>query len=127
MKSKNKRFFKFVNRNDLADRIKLNPKVLKKPIKGDEAVLSKEEIDKLIDCNIDLQEKAIVETFIVSGARSQEIRKLKVGDVTIDTDMIYLYIDSAKNGDKRKIPIIAYKDNPVARYPKHLISWYNNH
>jgi integrase len=128
MKSKNRRFFRFVNRNDLADKIKLKPKVLRKSIRGDEAVLTPDEINNLIECNKDHQDRAIVETYIITGGRSIELRHLRLCDIEIGDPIIWIKLPPFKGAENfRRVPVVAIKDNPICRYPKYLIDWINNH
>ncbi|GAG85442.1 unnamed protein product, partial [marine sediment metagenome] len=104
-----------------------NGKVLSKPTKGEESVLEPEEIEKLIEAHHDLSRKALIETFIVTGARREEVRSLNLGDITIDGNLVWVNIRKPKgtspNIHPRNIPIAPATDNPVARYPEHLVAW----
>ena len=57
-----------------------NKKALE-PKKTDADVLDPEEIGKLINAHSKAAHKSLIETFIVTGARCNEIRNLNVGDV----------------------------------------------
>jgi len=41
----------------------------------------KKEIEKIINAHASVNYKAIIETFIITGARCNEIRNLNIGDV----------------------------------------------
>lgn len=111
----------------IADMIISNGKVLTKPTKGEEAVITPAEIDKLIEAHHDLSRKALVETFVVTGARKEEIRNLNLGDVKLDGNLVWVNIRKPKgtspNIQPRNIPIAPATGNPVARYPEHLVAW----
>jgi len=49
--------------------------------KTDADVLSPDEIEKLINAHANVNYKAIIETYIVTGAHCNEIRNLNLGDV----------------------------------------------
>jgi len=122
-----KAFYRFHKMPEIADMIISNGKVLTKPTKGEEAVITSAEIDKLIEAHHDLSRKALVETFIVTGARKEEIRMLNLGDVKLDGNLVWVNIRKPKgtspNIHPRNIPIAPATGNPVARYPEHLVAW----
>jgi ribosomal protein L37E len=66
--------------------------------------------------------KAIIETFIVTGARCNEIRNLNIGDVKEEDGIMWFNFRVSKT-KMRKVPVYPNADNPVARYPKYLIAW----
>lgn len=117
-----KKFLRYHGRDDLAGFIQTNAKILSKPTKGDEAKLSPEEIDHLIECHPDLHVKALIETFIVTGGRKEEIRNLDLGDIIIDENLIWINIRESKT-KVRKIPVAPIEGNPVARFPKYLVAY----
>ena len=127
MKPVIKAFYRFHKMPEITDMIISNGKVLTKPTKGEEAVISPDEIDKLVEAHHDLSRKALVETFVVTGARKEEIRNLNLGDVKLDGNLVWVNIRKPKgtspNIHPRNIPIAPATDNPVARYPEHLVAW----
>lgn len=122
IKQVSKNFFKFHNLAELADGIITNGGVLAKPIKDDTSVLTAEEINTLIETPIEPDRKALIETFIVTGARKDEIRNLNLGDVSIEPDLIWVNIRESKT-KVRKVPIAPDPSNPVARNPEYLKIW----
>lgn len=111
----------------VADMIISNPKILARPTKDKESVLTPDEIERVIECHHDLGRKAFMETFITTGARKDEIRMLNLGDVTFDGNLVWVNIRKPKttspNIKPRNIPIAPSPDNPVARFPTHLVAW----
>ena len=92
------------------------------PKKTDADVLAPEEIEKLINAHANVNYKAIIETFIVTGARCNEIRNLNIGDVKEEDGIVWFNFRVSKT-KMRKVPVFPNADNPVARYPKYLIAW----
>ncbi len=125
-KSKFRQFLKYYGLNELANKIQFNPKVLREQKKGLESVLTKEEIKTYIETPLYIRDKALCETYIVSGARLNEIRNLNVRDVEIEEATIWINIRVSKT-KIRRIPIVAIEDNPVAIYPKNLINFIQSH
>ncbi|MCK5031363.1 MAG: tyrosine-type recombinase/integrase, partial [Thermoplasmatales archaeon] len=124
MKPVLKAFYIFHKKKNIAKLIRSNANVLAKPTKGEESVLTPEEINRLIECHHDLARKAFIETFVVTGARKEEVRMLNLGDVKIDGNLVWVNIrkpkgDANPNVLPRNIPIAPATDNPVARYPEH--------
>lgn len=66
-------------------------------------LLTELEIDKLIKASSDLKEKSLIAVLSSSGARTEEILKLRWNDVDFDSNSIYLY--SSKTGKRRLVPI----------------------
>ena len=128
MKPAIKAFYRYHGMPEIAGMIISNGKILSKPTKGEESVITPEEIEKLIEAHHDLSRKALVETFVVTGARKEEIRNLNLGDVKVDGNLVWVNIQKPKglsnpNIKPRNIPIAPASDNPVARYPEHLVAW----
>jgi len=116
------RFFKQFGMDKLANDIPRNYKILLEQTKGEESVLTPEEIDKIIESPHLLMDRALHETYIVTGARKSEIVNLNIGDIKVDPDVVYVNIRESKT-KIRKVPIVPNDENPVARYPKYLIQW----
>lgn len=127
LKSKLRNFFKWFYHCDkktlpeVVSHLESNKKALE-PKKTDADVLAPDEIEKLINAHANLNYKAIIETFIVTGARSNEIRNLNIGDVKEDDGIVWFNFRVSKT-KMRKVPVYPNADNPVARYPKYLIAW----
>lgn len=115
-------FFKHHNMISLGESIPRNPRALSQITKGDECVLSGEEIEKIINAPNKLMYRALLETFVITGARRNEILSLDIGDVKVDPDVVWINIRESKT-KIRKIPVIPNSDNPVARFPTYLIQW----
>jgi len=117
--------FKKNNRKDIYENIPSNFKVLREPSKGDEAVLSKEEINKLIKApKNNIMHKALIETHIITGARREAISILRPCDITIDNISVKINIRKPNPNSKvlnRTITCIPYEENPCAINPKNLI------
>jgi len=126
IKTKFKIFLQWKKLNKLADSIKINYVEFKKPTKSHEDVLTSEEIQKLINTPIDLRDKALIELYIASGGRRQEISNLKIGDIEIGDVTIWLHINHSKTGH-RKIPLVADPNIKSAIYPKNFITFYQSH
>ena len=122
MKFSIREFFIHYDMKDLADAIPKNPKALGKQTKGDESVLTKEDIENIIEAPRQLMDRTLVEIFVITGARRNEILSLNIGDVKVLPDTIWIDIRQSKT-KRRKIPAIPNTENPVARYPKFLIQW----
>ena len=127
LKSKLRNFFKWFYHCDkktlpeVVSHLESNKKALQ-PKKTDADVLSPEEIEKLINAHANVNYKAIIETFIVTGARCNEIRNLNIGDVKEEDGIVWFNFRVSKT-KMRKVPVYPYADNPTARYPKYLIVW----
>ncbi len=124
------KFLEYNNRIELSKYVRtlFNFDVLKKPTKTDDDVLSKEEINKLIDSAKTLRDKAIVELFLTSGGRRKEINLLKVKDINITKSIIWVTINHPKGERKpRRIPIVANKDIATSIYPSNFVNYYNTH
>jgi len=121
--------FKKYNRKDIYENIPSNFKVLREPSKGDEAVLSKEEINKLIKApKNNLMHKALIEIFIITGARREAISILRPCDIIIDNISLKVKIRKPNPNSKvlkRTITCIPYEENPCAINPKNLIQLIN--
>jgi len=116
------RFFKQFKMDELANDIPRNNKILGEQTKGEESVLTPDEIDKVIESPRQLMDRALNETYIVTGARKNEIVNLNVGDIKVEPDVVFVNIRTSKT-NVRKIPIVPNEENPTARYPKYLIQW----
>ena len=116
-------FFKYHNKTDISNSIQSNYKVLRELTKGEEAKLEPAEINKLINTPRELEHKALIETFIITGARLSEIQNLKINDVKLNNTTIWFYVNG-KTG-KREIPVIPNSENPVAINPKNFKALYN--
>ena len=79
-----------------------------------------EEIEKLITAHANVNYKAIIEAFIVTGARCNEIRNLNIGNIKEEDGIIWFNFRVSKT-KMRKVPVYPNADNPVTRYPKYLI------
>ncbi len=124
------KFLEYNNRTVLSKYVRtlFNFDVLKKPTKTDDDVLSKEEINKLIDSAKSLRDKAIVEIFLTTGGRRKEINLLKVKDIEPTESIIWVTINYPKGERKpRRIPIVANKDIVSSMYPENLVNYYNTH
>jgi len=128
----NKKFLKYIGKKRIADKIETNPSILREPVYSDEHVLTEQEIEALIDNGKNLYDRALIETFIITNSRGIGIRNLKLGDIDTKTDPNIIHIHFKRIGSGRKekqrdISILAYDDNPCARYPKHLLHFLDNH
>jgi len=115
-------FFKHNGMEELANSIPRNVKILTQQTKGEESVLTPQEIEAIIEAPRALMDRALHEIFIVTGARRSEILNLNFGDIKIDPDVIWVNVRVSKT-KIRKIPIVPNKDNPAARFPKYLVQW----
>ena len=92
LKSKLRNFFKWFYHCDkktlpeVVSHLESNKRALA-PKKTDADVLAPEEIEKIINAHANVNYKAIIETFIVTGARCNEIRNLNIGDVKEEDGM----------------------------------------
>jgi len=75
-------------------------------------VLSKQQVNKLIDVTINPKHKAIIALLYSSGIRRDELLKLKLSD--IDTDRMTIRIHSGK-GDKSRDVILATRTLELLR------------
>jgi len=127
LKSKLRNFFKWFYHCDkktlpeVVSHLESNKRALA-PTKTDADVLAPEEIEKIINAHANVNYKAIIETFIVTGARCNEIRNLNIGDVKEEDGIVWFNFRVSKT-KMRKVPVYPNADNPVARYPKYLIAW----
>ena len=122
-----KKFLVYHKLKDLSDTIELYGKNMGKIVRGVESVLTPEEITRLLDAPNNLRDKAIIETFLVTGAELKAIQGLNIEDVEINPDAIWVNIkygkESTQKRQRRKIPIVPNEDNPTAIYPKNLVKW----
>jgi site-specific recombinase XerD len=128
MKPTIRNFFKYYNRSDIAEHIPSNSKVLARQTKGKEAVLTPEEINKIIEAPKELRDKAIIETFLTTGIRNNELRNIKLSDIDINDNITtWVTIHRTKTNTtnvEERIPIVPNPDNPIARFPTYLRQWY---
>lgn len=97
-----------------------------KPKKTDKNVLTKEQIEKLCVISPELQNKALLEAFLITGGRNTEIRSLNLEDIREEDGAVIVHLPWVKNqggASYRTIPVHPIADNPVAFYPKHLMQW----
>jgi len=123
-----KRFYRYYKMPEIADMIISNGSVLSRATKGPESVITPDEINRLIEAHHGLGRKAFIETLVVTGARKEEIRMLNLSDVKIDGNLVWINVRKPKgisnpNIQPRNIPIAPATNNPVARYPEHLVAW----
>ena len=127
MKSKLRAFFKWFYNCDkktlpeVVSHLETNKKALA-PTKTEADVLDPEEIEKLINAHSKVSHKAIIEAFFVTGARTNEIRNLNVGDVKEEDGIVWFNFRVTKT-KMRKVPVYPNPDNPVALYPKYVMMW----
>lgn len=122
------KFYEFKKNKKLAKFIKSlsNNNILHKPTKTEDDILTKQELQKLIDCANNLRDKALIELYITTGARRSEICNLKIKDIKIEPAIIWVSINKSKS-KIRKIPIVANKDIITSIYPENLVNYYNTH
>jgi len=125
-KMKFKKFLKFYKKDKLAEYIKINSKILYEPTKTDDDILSKIELNQLIDSADNLRDKALIELFITTGGRRKEIAYLKYKDIKITESIIWVTINKSK-GKPRPIPIVANEDITTSIYPENLVNYYYSH
>jgi len=127
MKSKLRAFFKWFYNCDkktlpeVVSHLESNKKALA-PTKTEADVLDPDEIEKLTNAHANVNYKAIIETFIVTGARCNEIRNLNLGDVKEEDGIVQFNFRVSKT-KMRKVPVYPNADNPVALYPKYTLMW----
>jgi len=127
MKSKLRAFFKWFYNCDkktlpkVVSHLESNQKALA-PTKTDADVLDPDEIEKLINAHSSVSHKSLIESFIVAGARCNEIRNLNVGDVKEKDGIVWFNFRVSKT-KMRKVPVYPNPDNPVALYPKFVMMW----
>jgi integrase len=132
MKSRIRSFFKWYYKTgkklpEFISDLETNANALK-PTKGDEVVLTPDQIERVINDANNLQHKAIIETFIVTGIRNGELCDLTVGDIKEEGNTVWVTVKRSRKTQKpRRIPIISYPGNPCARYPKFLMMWEDVH
>jgi integrase/recombinase XerD len=128
MKSPIRDFFRYYNRPEIYENIPSNSKVLRECLKDEESVLTEEEINKIIEAPKKLRDKAIIETFITTGIRNNELRNIKISDVNIDdpiTTWIKIKRTKVNNyNSKTPISIVPNPEIPSAKFPKYLREWY---
>lgn len=96
--------------------------------RGDEVVLSPDQIESVLTHANTLQFKAIIETLLTTGMRVGELVDLTVGDIKEEGNTVWITIKRSRKTQKpRRIPVVAYQDNPCARYPKFLLMWIETH
>jgi integrase/recombinase XerD len=123
-----KMFYRYYKKPKIYKNLPSNSKVLSRNSKGEEAVLTPKEIDKIIEAPKELRDRAIIETFITTGIRNNELRNLKFSDVNIN-DPITTWIKvkrtkTENNNTKLNIPIVPNPENPTAKTPIQLRNWY---
>jgi len=121
MKASIRGFLRFHGKNDIADNIKSNVKVLSEPTKGEESVMTPEEIQNIVTKPVDQQDRAIGEVFVITGARRGELCEMNLGDVEIGEQVIRFNLRISKT-QSRKISIIPREDNPCAIFPSNLVN-----
>ena len=92
-----KKFLAFV-KQDLGSIIKLRKS---KDGKIPEGILTREEIEKLIDNCLNTRDRAIISTFYESGARRGELLTIQIKHVTFDENGAVLNIQKGKTGSRR--------------------------
>lgn len=127
-KQKFVKFLEFNNKNDLAKYVKtlFNFEILKEPTKTSDDVLSKSELNQIINSAKSLRDKAIIEIFVTTGGRRKEINQLKYKDIQITESIIWVTIDKSKS-KPRRIPIVANENIETSIYPRNLVDFYNTH
>jgi integrase/recombinase XerD len=111
-------FFKYLNQEDF---IKKNPTELldiPKKWKKIPQVLSKNEIEKLLNIvkessGIEIRDKALFETLYASGVRISELLNLKLNDLFLDKGVIRVI---GKGSKERLVPIGKYAINAIEHY-----------
>ena len=98
-----KKFLTFIN-HDLGAVIKL--RTLKNG-KIPEDILTREEIEKLIDSCLSTRDRAIIATFYESGARKGELLAVQLKHVTFDENGAILNIQKGKTGSRRVMLLLA--------------------
>jgi len=98
-----KKFLTFIN-HDLGAVIKLRTL---KDGKIPEDILTREEIEKLIDSCLSNRDRAIIATFYESGARRGELLKVQLKHVTFDENGAILNIQKGKTGSRRVRLVLA--------------------
>ena len=114
------------HRQDLADQIKMNPKVMQSTTKTREDCLTEDEIQRLINASLEPQMRAIIEVLITSGCRIDELRNLRVGSVVFEGATVWLNIRVSKTLIRR-VPLVVNSNNPCSFFPKNLESWVLSH
>jgi len=109
-----RKFFKWMDRGDLVDRIKISRKDSRK---FPEDMLSEEEIEKMINACEHPRDKALISSLYERGARISEIGNLKIKHVKFDQYGAVLIVDG-KTG-MRRVRIIF--SSP------YLATWLENH
>lgn len=125
MKTKFRHFLKFIGKNKLSKTYKLNFKILSEPKYDEEDILTPEEIKKLIDTPLDINDRALIEIMIATGGRRSEICYLKYGGITIEKGIVWLKVNG-KTG-KRRIPLVYNENNPSALSLDNFLLFYRSH
>jgi len=122
------KFLYYKKRKDLAEYIKtlFNFKILQQPTKTIDDILTENEIKQLVNSANNLRDKALMEIFLTTGGRREEIDLLKYKDMEITESIIWVSINNSKT-KPRRIPIVANKEIITAMYPENLINFYNTH
>jgi integrase/recombinase XerD len=92
-----RKFLKFVN-PELSDAIKIK-KI--KDHKHPEGILSKEEIEKLINSCQNERDRAVIACFYESGARKGELLSVRLKHITFDEYGVVMNITEGKTGSRR--------------------------
>lgn len=111
---------------EISKGIPSNSKILLEPTKGEEAVLTPDKIEKIITALENIQYRALIETFVVTGGRINEIRSLNIASIKIETNVVWYNLRISKT-KIRKVSVVPNDKNPVARYPKYLIDFLQSH
>jgi len=130
-KQKFKVFLIYHKRKKLANMIKLNQRNLVQHKVLAEDSLTKEEINKLINTPESLWERALIESYIITGGRRKDISRLRYKDVLIEDIFIIFKVNKQqRNTNKtttRDIVTISDPNNPASIYPKNLINFIHTH
>ncbi|AQQ71419.1 site-specific tyrosine recombinase XerC [Limihaloglobus sulfuriphilus] len=113
-----KRFLKWFYRDlDMLEALKNTKGPLVNPKKINKSVLFKpDEIRRMLHAAERIRDKALLMLLVETGARPQEIRDLKWGDVNLDEKEVHLY--SSKTARDRDLPILH-------SFP-YIFHWYEN-
>jgi len=126
IKTKFRVFLRYKKLNGLADQIKIDASVFKKSTKTDNDVLTPKEIELIRNSTNSNRDLAMFELFLTTGIRREELATLKVQNIEITKDEIKVKVTKSKT-KPRTVSIIPYPGNPIAFYPRHFVSYFNNH